>query len=238
MRAGACDSCPVRVLSCALVSAIEVLVRPLQAFVEALPVDDAAASSLAAPFDVETLAATSRRAARCEEASIDLGEGPAWEAFHSQRPVGMRLDEERDRPVWPFFAAAPAIEDVGSVLAFPLTFGLVRIGAVSLYSSRTLTFDGEQFAVARTLATLLACAVIVRALDEAQTGAAVGDPALSRREVHQATGMVIAQTGCTPAAALLRIRGQAFSTSTSVRNVATEVLARRLTFSDDPDIRK
>lgn len=212
----------------------------LQAFVDSLPVEDAAASSLAAPFDVETLAATSRRAARCEERGIDLGEGPAWDAFRQRRPVGMRFDDQQDRSVWPFFAAAEGVAELGSVIAFPLTFGLLRIGAVSLYSSHTVRLNAEQFAVARDLATILACAVIVRALDEAQTGATAREPAFSRLEVHQATGMVIAQVGCTPAEALIRIRGRAFSTSSSVREIAEAVLARRLNFSDHnvPDARR
>jgi hypothetical protein len=208
----------------------DALTTSLQQFMRALPVDDAAVSSLAAPFDVETLAATSIRAWRCDEASIDMGEGPAWEAYHRRRPVEMRQHDERSRSQWPFFAASPTVARLGSILALPLTVGSLRIGAVSLYSEQEARFDSGHLALSRTLATALAQAVLARALDEAATGATGTGYSHFRREVHQATGMVIAQLGCTPAEALLRIRGHAFATSSTVRDVADAVLSRRLDF--------
>jgi hypothetical protein len=53
-----------------------------------------------------------------------------------------------------------------------------------------------------------------------------------RREVHQASGMVSAQLDITVDDALLVLRGHAFATSTSLREVATDVVARRLDFRE------
>jgi hypothetical protein len=54
---------------------------------------------------------------------------------------------------------------------------------------------------------------------------------LSRREVHQATGMVLAQTGRSATDALLLMRAHAFSQGRTVRDVALDVVSRRLDFT-------
>ncbi|KQQ03663.1 MULTISPECIES: GAF and ANTAR domain-containing protein [unclassified Rathayibacter] len=211
----------------------------LTSFVTLLPVDDAAASALGHPFDVETLVASSSRAADLDGAQIDLGEGPGWNAYRNLRPVSMQVDH--DREIWPFFAATLTRVGVCSVLAVPLLVGTLSIGAVSLYSDSAEPLEAEQLRLATNLSTLLARSVVSRALDEADSGVVVRDPALSRREVHQATGMVIAQTGSTPDEALLTIRVYAFTAGLSVREVAARIVDRQLDFSpghgDDPERR-
>jgi GAF domain-containing protein len=205
----------------------------LSSFVTLLPIEDAAASTLRKPFDVETLVASSARAAELDEAQIDLGEGPAWDALRVGRPVQLRLDVAKDRAAWPFLTAVPAVAGLRFVVSVPLSFGPLGIGAVTLSSSGSVTFGSEQFRLAETLATVLGRAVITRALSEAAAGAIVRDPSLSRREVHQATGMVIAQMRSTPEDALLTIRAHAFSRGVSVRSVAADIVARRLDFTSD-----
>jgi len=207
----------------------------LTSFVTLLPVEDASASSLGEPFDVEILAATGMRAAARDEAQIDLGEGPAWDAYRSGFPVRMQLDSPEDRGRWPFLAASPVLATVRTVHALPLRFGPLAIGAVSLYGGEPTALASDQLQLAEGLTTLIGRSVVARALAEAESGTAVRDPALSRREVHQATGMVISQTGSTAADALLAIRAHAFSTGMSVREVAAEIIARRLDLSPGPD---
>ncbi|QHC65756.1 ANTAR domain-containing protein [Rathayibacter sp. VKM Ac-2759] len=200
-------------------------------FVTLLPVQDAAASALGRPFEVETLVASSTRAAELDGAQIDLGEGPGWSAYRSLRPVSMRVDD--DREIWPFFASTLTRVGVCSVLAVPLLVGTLSIGAVSLYSDAAVQLEAEQLRLATNLSTLLARSVVARALDEADSGVVVRDPSLSRREVHQATGMVIAQTGSTPDEALLTIRVYSYTSGLSVRDVAGLIVARQLDFSPD-----
>jgi hypothetical protein len=60
-----------------------------------------------------------------------------------------------------------------------------------------------------------------------------GAGAYSRREVHQATGMVLAQMHITPAEALLVLRGHAFASGRTVLEVAADVIDRRLDFSTE-----
>ena len=72
--------------------------------------------------------------------------------------------------------------------------------------------------------------------------AAVADPdsgswaelnTLSRAEVSQATGMLVAQLEVEPGEALLRLRAHAFATGRSATDVACDILDRRLRLQAD-----
>lgn len=56
-----------------------------------------------------------------------------------------------------------------------------------------------------------------------------------RREVHQATGMIIVQLGTDPTSAFMRLRAHAFASERSVESVAHDVVSRILDFADLPD---
>ena len=79
-------------------------------------------------------------------------------------------------------------------------------------------------------------------LMDADLQAAVNDPnsdawaelsALSRAEVSQATGMLVAQLDVEPAAALVRLRAHAYATGRSATDVARDILDRRLRLEAD-----
>ena len=55
----------------------------------------------------------------------------------------------------------------------------------------------------------------------------------SRAEIHQATGMVVAQLGISAADALARLRAHAFAEQRLLGEVARDVVARRLRFTKD-----
>ena len=57
--------------------------------------------------------------------------------------------------------------------------------------------------------------------------------ALSRAEVSQATGMLVAQLGVEPAEALVRLRAHAYATGRSATDVARDILDRRLRLDAD-----
>jgi AmiR/NasT family two-component response regulator len=72
--------------------------------------------------------------------------------------------------------------------------------------------------------------------------AAVADPnsnawaelhALSRAEVSQATGMLVAQLDVEPAEALVRLRAHAYASGRSATDVARDILDRRLRLEAD-----
>jgi ANTAR domain-containing protein len=56
---------------------------------------------------------------------------------------------------------------------------------------------------------------------------------LSRAEVRQATGMLVAQVEVEPAEAVVRLRAHAFATGRSATDVACDILDRRLRLQAD-----
>jgi AmiR/NasT family two-component response regulator len=58
-------------------------------------------------------------------------------------------------------------------------------------------------------------------------------PAHSRAEIHQATGMVLAQLGISARDALARLRAYAFAEQRLLSDVARDVVSRRLRFTRD-----
>jgi hypothetical protein len=60
-------------------------------------------------------------------------------------------------------------------------------------------------------------------------------PDLVRADVHQAAGMVMVQAGVPIEQALARLRARAFQMDRSVREVALDILARRISFVADAD---
>lgn len=56
---------------------------------------------------------------------------------------------------------------------------------------------------------------------------------LTRSEVYQATGVLIAQLGVTPAEALARLRAHAFANGKTASDTAYDILEHRLLLDDD-----
>ena len=205
------------------------LCRP---FLRVLPITGAAVSTLGAPFGTETLCASDSHAARIDELQFDLGEGPCWDALATRRPV-LAPDLHGTVPSsWPVFLQAIGDAPVGALYAFPLALGSLEIGAVDLYAERPGTLSEAQITDALALAGMVALQVLRRTLSaQPVTEDAEAGDGYSRRVVHQATGMILAQLGLSAADALLVIRGHAFSHERSVREVAADIVARRLEFS-------
>lgn len=218
------------------VSTLSVEDRPPSAlatsFIDVLTVDAAAVSTLGDPFGVETLSAAGEGAAQLAEAQLDLGEGPIWLARRTRRSVLLH-DVSESRSSWPAFASVLDEGGVNSVFAFPMVLGTLDVGVVSLYRTARLPFDSLDLEDAQILVHLVSRLVLKRALREVQA-----DPdddrevPFSRREVHQATGMVIAQLGVSAEDALLTIRAYSYAMGMSVREVCAAIVARTLDLSD------
>jgi hypothetical protein len=198
-------------------------------FLATLPVTGASVSVLSTPAAQTTMFASDDTAAFLDELQFDLGEGPGWEAMASRRPV-FDGDVDGTDPRWPLFTDAVPRHLVRGIFAFPLVVGQLEIGAVDLYSNVPRQLSLENIADATTLARATAWQVLRRILAD-------DDPepenSYSRREVHQATGMVLAQLDVTADDAILLLRAHAFSSGRSVREIANEVVERRLEFESD-----
>jgi len=206
-------------------------------FVSALPVRGASLSVLAGTAGQSTVCSSDATAARLDELQFDLGEGPCWDALSTRQPI-LRPNLANDGPrSWPLFTQAvhenTESGEVRAVYAFPLFVGSLGIGAVDLYASTHTPLEAEQITDASELAALASWQVLRRILADNAADDDGGPSVNNRREVHQATGMVLAQLGISAADAALLMRAHAFSSGRSVSEVASDIVERKLDFGTD-----
>jgi hypothetical protein len=200
-------------------------------FLDVLPVSGASVSTVGELLGSETLSASDELAARLDELQFDLGEGPCWDAMATGRPV---LEPDvRGRPLaaWPAFSAAIIHADISSIFAFPLAVGPLRMGAVDLYSIAPVELDRRQARQADAMAAVVGRHVLRQALNAVGHDGDDTGNAYSRRLIHQATGVVLAQLDLSADDARLVIQGYAFAASQSMKEVAQDILDGRLNFS-------
>ena len=163
-----------------------------------------------------------------EELTTTLGEGPGCDALNGEPALCADLTEPAAQRRWPFFAPAAVAAGVGAAFALPLRVGGIRLGVLDLYRAAPGPLAADRLADTLVL-TDTACALL---LDGAVRPGA--DPpeamGLQHPEVHQATGMIIAQAGVSAAAALFRLRAYAYAHDHRLHDVAARVVARRLRF--------
>lgn len=190
--------------------------------------DDVPRGSVATTDAVSTL---------IEDLQFALGEGPCVDAYQQDRPV---LEPDLANPAVPRWVAftPPAVEaGARAIFGFPLRVGAVRLGALNLYCNRPGALSDEQHADALVMADVAAQALLIM-----QAGAPPGVLAAELQAgsnfqyiVHQASGMVAVQLGVNVAQALIRLKGYAFGHNRPLTDVAQDVVARQLHFTDDPD---
>lgn len=186
-------------------------------------------STLGHTLGAQTIGATDDLAARIDEIQIDLGEGPSWEALRSRRPVlTANLGQDGDG-AWPAARSALRELDFSALYAFPLHVGRVEVGSVGLYATLPGDLSRDMIQGVSVLAAIAARQVLRRALDNLDDVAGgIPDGPYSRREMHQAAGMIAAQLLIGIDDALVVLRGHAFAAGRSVLEVAADVVSRRL----------
>lgn len=167
-----------------------------------------------------------------EQLQYELGEGPCLDAYHQDRPVLEPNLVDPASPRWPAFTGPAVDAGVRAVFGFPLQVGAVRLGALNLYSDVSGPLNENQHADA-----LLMAGIVAQALMLLQAGASAGTVATQLEAnadfqyvVHQASGMVAAQLDVGVAQALIRLRAHAFGNDRGLREVACDVVDRRLRF--------
>ena len=129
---------------------------------------------------------------------------------------------------------------IRGVFAIPVVLAGEYVGALDLFRAQPGELPGDQLAGAVVAAEL--AGVPLLDLMDSDLQAAVNDPdssawaefnALSRTEVSQATGMLVAQLEVEPAEALVRLRAHAYATDRSATDVARDILDRRLRLEAD-----
>jgi hypothetical protein len=126
---------------------------------------------------------------------------------------------------------------IGSIFAFPMLMGAALVGVVDLYSITPRSVDQEFIAKASLAAGRAAMGAAQRALRLAADATSEESPMAPalRREVHQATGIIISQLDISATDAFARLQGQAFVSARPIAHVAHDVVHGRLDFAHLPD---
>jgi GAF domain-containing protein len=203
-------------------------------FLEQLPVTGVAVTMFGGAPAETLVSASDELAARLDELQFDLGEGPRWEALRTRLPV--LIPDVRSHPYsWPIFNKALLDTDVAAIFVFPLTLGALDLGAVELHHTKPGGLSYKDHTTAAVLAGRTAWHLLRRILsaNSPDTDPAENNELMSRREIHQATGMVLAQAGTNAGEALLLLRAHAFANGISLRQAAEEVLRGHVIFDKE-----
>jgi GAF domain len=214
--------------------------RLCEACVELFDIDAAAISLVFDGINVGTLGASGASARAYDELQFTLGEGPCLDSVAHRAPVVVADLADPDVVRWPAYGTAMLTHQIRGVYAMPVVVAGQYVGALDLFRSDPDLLDAEQLAGALVAAELVKIPLLDLLAEDMQ--AAVGDPdsdswaeltTLSRAEVNQATGMLVAQLEVEPAVALVRLRAHAYVTGRSATNVARDILNRRLRLQAD-----
>lgn len=182
-----------------------------------------------------TVCSSDRTAARIDELQFELGEGPQWLAMSTGESTLQADLSSADHSEWPLLGSALMELAVAALFTVPMRMGAVIVGAASLYRDSVGDLTDDQRISALAIASAIAAPAIERAVHSAAENApreSALSPAL-RREVHQATGMILVQLNTTATIAYARLQAYAFANGRTVLSVARDVIARTLIFTDD-----
>ena len=207
-------------------------------FALALPMGGVSISTFGELCPSETVSATDDVATRVDEIQFDLSEGPCWTALANDAPMLETDVVRRPNAAWPAFNEAVRNEPVGAVFAFPVAFGPFPLGAIDVYVPEPATIEDDTVRQAMTLASAVSRRVLRRALRSIadEDDALLDRSPSSRRVVHQATGVVLAQLDISPEDAYLLLQGHAFARRTTMRRVAEEILDGTVRFEKRGDL--
>lgn len=173
--------------------------------------------------------ATDELAAKLDDLQDVVGEGPSFEAAHTGEVVVARLGDG-DESRWALFSDRLIdLGFAGTLVAVPLLAEVSVLGVMSLH--RRGPDQDEDLVAARFLGATVGTAL----LQDPRVGRPdqVSKAAWAlRSQIHQATGMIVAQVGVRTEDAMALLRGQAFARNTSLLEVARDIVARRINFRD------
>jgi ANTAR domain/GAF domain len=214
--------------------------RLCEACVVLLDIDAAAISLIFDGASSGTLGSSGPAARMYDELQFTLGEGPCLESVARRIPILVVDLADPTEVRWPAYGPAMLGHHIRGVYAIPLVVAGEFVGALDLFRARPGPLLGDDL-IGAVAAAELADLPLLDLLD-GDLHAAVADPnsnawaelhTLSRAEVSQATGMLVAQLEVDPAEALVRLRAHAYSTGRSATDVARDILERRLKLESD-----
>lgn len=208
--------------------------RLCEACVELFTVDAAAISLVFDGVNTGTLGASGPQARAYDELQFTIGEGPCLESVLVRAPVlvvDLADPAHAGYARWPSYGPAMLAQGVRSVFAMPVLVAGEYIGALDLFRVAPGALEDADLAGALIAAELAELPLLDLLAEDLQ--AAASDPdsdawselnTITRAEVSQATGMLVAQLDVDPAEALVRLRAHAYATGRSATEVARDIL--------------
>jgi len=204
--------------------------------VELLGVTGAGISIVSDTGNRAVVCASDDVSARIEELQVTLGEGPCVDSVDRGGPILVRdLSDHHDLSVerWPSFMRAAYDDGVRAVFAFPMRIGALGIGALDLYRTTPGALSEDELSGALVAAEVAGVAVLGLRPDAGAAPVKDWETGAYLAQVHQATGMVMVQLGVSVDQAFLLLRARAFATGRPLRDLAADIVQRRLRFSQE-----
>jgi hypothetical protein len=207
--------------------------RLCRAAVDLLGCDGGALTMAYTRVERVTLCATDATAMLLEETQDVVGQGPGPDAFTTGTYSRFDLvDVDGPDPRWPLLDSGSLTTLAPLVVhAVPMGEGEGSVvGVLTLYQNgvdRDIDLDA-----ALVVGRVVAAALLADGPSMHESGQG---PWSERAEVHQATGMVVAQLGVPEQDALALLRAHAYSHDQSVGTTAHAVITRQLAFSANPE---
>lgn len=216
--------------------------RLCRACVELLDVDGAAISLIDHGETHGTFGSSGALSRQVDEYQFTFGEGPCLDAVGNGAPVLVEDLTDSREARWPMFAAQMLASGMRAVFALPVCVASVPIGALDLFRTDAGPLSGEDLRGGLWAAELAAAPVLDLMTAAADWDGSAPDAggfaqlaALDRVEVHQATGMLIAQLDVDAAEALVRLRAYAFAQGVTASDIGWAIVERRLRFDNNGD---
>jgi hypothetical protein len=214
--------------------------RLCEACVVLLDIDAAAISLVFGGANSGTLGSSGARARIYDELQFTLGEGPCLDSVLQRIPILIVDLGDPEEARWPAYRPAMLAHEIRGVYAIPVVVAGEFVGALDLFRARPGPLLAADLAGAVAAAELAAIPLLD--LLDGDLQAAVTEPnsnawaelnKLTRAELSQAIGMLVAQLEVEPALALILLRAHAYATGRSVTDIARDILDRRLKLEAD-----
>ncbi|HEX6346844.1 GAF and ANTAR domain-containing protein [Umezawaea sp.] len=174
--------------------------------------------------DARTVASTSDDVIRIDAEQYASGNGPCLEAARTLTPVRVVVGETLER--WPAFADAATDAGVRAYLSAPLAVGDDVLGSLNVYGYTDEAFDPYDEALLRLFTTAASGAITAarRSARSRQIIANLTKALVSRAEIDQAKGALMAVHGIEPDVAFQRLVEESQVTNTKLVEVARRLL--------------
>lgn len=209
--------------------------RLCAACVDLFEIDAAAVSLVFDGANSATLGVSGSKARVYDELQFTMGEGPCMDSVATRAPVMVEDLAGPGLRRWPAYGPALLAHEIRGVFALPILVAGQYLGALDLFTIAPGPLDVDQLIGGMMAAELAELPILD--LMTADLAAAVNDPdstawtelnRLTRAEVAQATGMLVAQLDVSASEALVRLRAHAYASGHSATEVANDILGRRL----------